>query len=47
MPSKPRLLEGAEGWAPQDPRDMTKVGLLEAQSPVASGTPLDYSALDC
>jgi hypothetical protein len=43
MPSKRRLLEDAEGWALQDPRDRAKAGLPEAQSPVAIGTPLDYS----
>jgi hypothetical protein len=43
MPSKRKRLEDAEGWDPQDPRDTVKAGLLEAQSPVAIGTPLDYS----
>jgi hypothetical protein len=46
MPSKRRQLEGAEVRASQDPRDMAKAGLLEAQSPVAIGTPLDDSALN-
>jgi hypothetical protein len=45
MPSKRRQLEGAEGWAPQDPRDMAKAGLLEAQFPVAIGTPFDTAPL--
>src|SRR5438477_1112503 len=44
MPSKRSKLEGAEGLAPQDSRDTTKAGLLEAQFPVAIGTPLDHSA---
>src|SRR3954470_8973480 len=44
MPSKRRRPEGAEGRAPQDPRDTAKAGLLEPQSPAALGTPLDYSA---
>ena len=33
MPEKRRSLEGAEGDAPQDPRDMAKATLLEPQSP--------------
>ena len=44
MPSKRGKLEGAEGLASQDPCDMTKAGLLEAQFLAVIGTPLDYSA---
>jgi hypothetical protein len=33
MPEKRRSLEGAEGDAPQDPRDRTKATLPEPQSP--------------
>jgi hypothetical protein len=43
MPSKRRQPEGAEGWVLQDSRDRAKAGLLEAQPPVAIGTPLDHS----
>jgi hypothetical protein len=34
MPGKRRPLGGVQGGVPQDPRDMAKAGLLEAQSPV-------------
>lgn len=44
MPSKRRRLEGAEGRAPQDPRDRAKAALPEPQSPAALGTPPDDSA---
>jgi hypothetical protein len=43
MPSKRKQPEDAEGWVLQDPRDMAKAELLEAQFPVAIGAPLDYS----
>ena len=34
MPGTPRPSGGVQGGARQDPRDMAKAGLLEAQSPV-------------
>jgi hypothetical protein len=33
MPVKRWPAEGVQGGAPQDPRDMVKTGLFEAQSP--------------
>jgi hypothetical protein len=33
-------VRSVEGGAPQDPRDMAKAGLLEAQSPVVKCAPV-------
>jgi hypothetical protein len=38
MPGKRWPSGGVQGVAPQDPRDMAKAGLLQAQSPAASTT---------
>lgn len=42
MPLKRGSLEDAEGLVPQDPRDMAKTRLSEAQSSGVLGTTLRY-----
>ena len=44
MPEKRGALEGAEGVAPQDPRDKAKAALTESQSPAVERHTRCYSA---
>jgi hypothetical protein len=44
MPEKRGALEGAEGVAPQDPRDKAKAALPESQSPAVERHTRCYSA---
>ena len=44
MPEKRGALEGAEGVAPQDPRDKAKAALPESQSPAVQPHTRCYSA---